>query len=55
MKGMATKEAFYDEWLNQIRKGFGHMKAYDNAEIRHYNEFGRYRYSDYRSFKSANK
>jgi hypothetical protein len=55
MDGQSTKDAFYDEWIKQIRKGFGHMKAYNNVEIMHINQYGKERYSDYKSFRSANK
>ena len=45
-----TKSGFHDLWVEQVRAGFGFMKAYDNAEIMHYKEFGKFRYSDYKSF-----
>jgi len=45
-----TAEGFYNCWLNQVRKGFGYMRAYENAEIIHVKEYGKERYSDYKSF-----
>lgn len=55
MKGQATKDAFYDLWIQQIRKGFKYEQAYNNAEIIHLKEFGDYRYKNYDSFRNSNK
>jgi len=45
-----TKEAFEDGWLKQVKNGKGFIEAYREVESEHTAQFGKQRYSDYKSF-----
>ena len=48
-----TKEGFEELWRSQVRKGFGFIQSYRNAEIIHYKEFSKYRYESYEAFAKS--
>ena len=45
-----TKEAFEQGWLKVVGEGMGFMEAYNVVEEKHREQFGKERYSDYKSF-----
>lgn len=51
MKGeQLTKEAFEQGWLKVVSDGNGFIEAYRIVESDHVNQYGKQRYSDYKSF-----
>ena len=53
MEEQLTTKGFYDLWIEQMRKGFGCTAAYNNAEVIHYNRYGKFRYASYDSFRAS--
>lgn len=51
MRKFASVKGFYDEYYAEVSKVSSNKEAFDNVNELYYSVYGKYRYSDYNSFK----
>lgn len=51
MRKISTRKGFYNEYFNQLKTAKNNKEAFDTVNERYHTLFGKYRYSDYASFK----
>lgn len=51
MREISTINGFYKKYFNELKNATSNTEAFNIVNERYYNLFGRYRYSDWNSFK----
>lgn len=51
MREISTRKGFYNQYFNELSIAKTNKEAFDIVNERYYTLFGKYRYSDYASFK----
>jgi len=51
MRKISTRKGFYNEYFNELKMAKTNKEAFNTVNERFYTLFGKYRYSDYASFK----
>ena len=51
MRKISTRKGFYNEYFNELKTSKTNKEAFETVNERFYTLFGKYRYSDYATFK----
>lgn len=51
MRKISTRKGFYNEYFNELKNAKTNKEAFNTVNERFYSLFGKYRYSDYATFK----
>ena len=51
MRKISTRKGFYNEYFNELKTAKTNKEAFNTVNERFYTLFGKYRYSDYATFK----
>jgi hypothetical protein len=51
MRLLSSKSGFYSEYFTELKTAKSNKQAFDTINEEHHRLFGRYRYSDWNSFK----
>lgn len=51
MRKISTRKGFYNEYFNELKIAKTNKEAFNTVNERFYTLFGKYRYSDYATFK----
>lgn len=51
MRELSSKSGFYAEYFKELKTAKSNKQAFDTVNEEHHKLFGRYRYSDWNSFK----
>ena len=51
MRKISTRKGFYNEYFNELKTSKPTKEAFETVNERFYTLFGKYRYSDYATFK----
>jgi hypothetical protein len=51
MRKLATRKGFYNEFFNELKTATSNKEAFNTINEKYHELFGRYRYSDFNTFK----
>ena len=52
MRKISTRKGFYNEYFNELKNAKTNKEAFNTINKRFYSLFGKYRYSDFLTFKN---